>query len=524
MKRYKVTHIMNKNKFGLILVAGLLSSTASALDLDPDAEDAGTVVIANEVEIGDGIVAKGTVMGPAGFIIPANSGYFARFDLGGGATFAQDLTNFSVTGTGIKFQIAAGAEEDDDYAVMSVSGEELISLNTVWTLRDIDYNLPARANVSFKYSLYQDAINAVNENDPLETLSDNLFAFADATSMDGDADDGTLEIDVANSGKTFDNPNPEGLTDRTTIMVINITETDEMATNPLDDGLVPTLENVVDEITFTVSGNFGALRLADPTADPAVTEGGKVWLDATPECLISAADDDDTESVVETRQYNLGKLTVSDSRLSAEIDLLADAPMVWLDGDSALRAATWADYANVYVCMQTDGVQEIPEVLKGFKGKLVMKANDDFNPIGTATFGGSVLKKNSDVAEVHFLLTPDGHFRNYVRLSNTSTVPVSNLRVTLINDEGNSQTFNLDEIDGISADLAAQASTKLININAMYAAAQAEELGEDEEMFTVTGGEFGNKLRARVDGSFPEGSIDIQVLSISRDNQVFFVF
>ena len=65
MKRYKVTHIMNKKQLIIILVAGLLSSTASALNLNPkaavldddgnvvtggDAVLAGTVVIASEIQ------------------------------------------------------------------------------------------------------------------------------------------------------------------------------------------------------------------------------------------------------------------------------------------------------------------------------------------------------------------------------------------------------------------------------------------------------------------------------------------
>ena len=70
------------------------------------------------------------------------------------------------------------------------------------------------------------------------------------------------------------------------------------------------------------------------------------------------------------------------------------------------------------------------------------------------------------------------------------------------------------------------ASTPLININVLYAAAQAVELEDDEEMFTVTGGRegFGNKLRARVDGSFQKGTIDIQALSVSSDKTTFFSF
>ena len=59
---------------------------------------------------------------------------------------------------------------------------------------------------------------------------------------------------------------------------------------------------------------------------------------------------------------------------------------------------------------------------------------------------------------------------------------------------------------GISHELAAYASTKLININALYTAAQAVDCGglADDEMFTVTGGKMGNKLRARIDGSFQQ--------------------
>ena len=107
MKRYKVTHIMNKKQLIIILVAGLLSSTASALNLNPTpavldddgnitaaAVPAGTVVIASEIKASELDTVMGEaydVTGESGFIIPAGAGYFARFDLGGGATFATAL-------------------------------------------------------------------------------------------------------------------------------------------------------------------------------------------------------------------------------------------------------------------------------------------------------------------------------------------------------------------------------------------------------------------------------------------------
>ena len=76
------------------------------------------------------------VTGQSGFIIPAGAGYFARFELGGGATFATALTMQSVDGLGDAFEIAAGGGAGDDYAVVSVgnSSSGLVALGTPWTL------------------------------------------------------------------------------------------------------------------------------------------------------------------------------------------------------------------------------------------------------------------------------------------------------------------------------------------------------------------------------------------------------
>ena len=93
---------------------------------------------------------------------------------------------------------------------------------------------------------------------------------------------------------------------------------------------------------------------------------------------------------------------------------------------------------------------------------------------------GSTLEKNSESANLEFLLTPDGTFRNYVRLTNTSNVQGSNLMVTLINDAGDQVSFSLSDA-GVSDELAPRASTPLININALYEAAQAVDRGMDAD-------------------------------------------
>ena len=531
MKRYKVTHIMNKKQLIIILVAGLLSSTASALNLNPkaavlndqgdimtDAVLEGTVVIASEIKASDLDTVEGVaynVTGQSGFIIPAGTGYFARFDLEG-ATFASALVKGSVDGLGDAFEIAAGGGAGDDYAVVSVgnSTSGLVTLTQPWTLSGVMYDISSKEDVIFTYTLHQGAGDAVNEESPLNTQSGLLIKFAAATGMAAKAATNTKQIDVVSSGLLF-----VGGSKVSTIMEINLTTTKAGAINPDPAEELPTLVIIAKSVDLTVTGNFGSINLGDKDADPVVAPAGKVWLDDSPECLISSRTDntplDTGDDNFTDNNHNLGLLKINrvgNAQVTAEVEL-------------PVEGRTIDEYAKAYLCLETDGKTEIPEGRYG--GKLEMTANTGFDPhpdVTLAQRAGSELEKNAADVEVQLLLTPNGVFSNYVRLSNTSSVPVDNLEVTLYNDAGDSQRFKLSAIEGVSDELAPYASTKLININALYAAAQAEPLEDDKEMFAVTGGEFGNKLRARVDGSFQEGAIDIQALSVSTDRTTFFSF
>ena len=473
------------------------------------------------------------VTGESGFIIPTGAGYFARFQLGGGATFATALTDDSVEdvvdandpkGLGDQFQIAAGGGVGDDYAVVSVGnadidqGAGLIRLGQEWTLSDVTYNIEDRVDVSFTYTLHQNAGDAVNEESPLDTQSGMLIQFKAASSMAGKAAGNTKQIEVSTSGTLF-----VGSSKVSTIMEISLTTTMNDAGYPDTSKADPTLVDIAENVNLTVTGNFASINLGDADADPVVAPVGKVWLDKSADCrintpgtpLIPGTNGDPEVPAVPAVPGgdNLGVLTVnrvSNAQITAEVEL-------------PQAGRTLAEYAKAYLCLETDGKTEIPE--GRYTGKLEMSANTGFDPHPDVEFAGSALEKNADSAEVHLLLTPNGTYMNFVRLSNTSGVPVDNLRVTLYNDEGDSQSFDLSDVDGVSSnELDPYASTQLININVLYAAAQAVELEDDEEMFTVTGGQYGNKLRARVDGSFQEGAIDIQALSLSSDLTTFFSF
>ena len=522
MKRYKVTHIMNKKQLIIILVAGLFCGTANAVvDLNAEgtvASPVGTVMIANENTINgkagtDVSGAAYNVTGKTGFIIPSGETYYARIDLGGGATFGEEVaTNFN--GLGGTIGRASGGMGDND-VILSIPGPN--ADDTDWTIENMVYKLKSKGTVSFMYRLYETASAAVaGGNNALSTQSANLITFANATSMAGAASKSS-DIDVASSSVKYENG-----TSTSHIMKINIKNARGSQVAVGADGTDVMMEMVVDKITLTATGDFTAVA-APAKGKPA----GKVWLDVDDKCTpdipaVPADTDAGTDAVAVIRGgHNLGLAKINDAGLEAVVTL-TNADNADNDPDLADDPEYFGDITNAYLCMMTNGVSEIPE--GSYKGKLSMTAADTYVAIADVNFKGSTLERNSDSADLNFLLSPDGTFRNFVRLTNTSSVQGSNLMVTLINDAGDKATFPLSDVDGLSDELAPRASTKLININALYAAAQALKLAEGEKMFTVMGEGMGDKLRAEFEGSILTGNLKAQALSVSTDNTSFFTF
>ena len=529
MKRYKVTHIMNTKQLGLMLVAGLLSFGASAqvdLNVVPPAK-AATVMLANENEIDS---KKGTdvsgaaynVTGETGFIIPTSETYYARIDLGGGATFGATVNDkFNDLTSGQPGRASGGMGDSD--VILSISGAS--ADDDDWNLVGMIYKLKTKSTVSFTYRLYETASAAVAGGDnALSTQSEKLITFANATTMKGEASDSSL-IDVETKSIKYENG-----TDTTHIMKINIKNAKGVQNALGGSGTDVTLEDVVDEITLTATGDFTAVAAIIDDDDKVVAAVGKVWLDADASCTPShaevKADDTKVPPVVAAaaRNDNLGLAVINEAGLEAVVTL-TNAPNTVEDGADV---GVFVEIVDAFLCMETNGASEIPE--GSYRGELSMTADDAYIGLDDVDFAGSTLAKNSETADLDFLLTPDGIFRNYVRLTNTSHVLGSNLRVTLINDAGDRVSFDLDEVGDLSSDLAAGASTPLINIDALYEAAQAVDRGEDADdepiaMFAVTGeGNDLGKLRAEFEGSVLAGHLKAQALSVSTDNTSFFTF
>ena len=125
---------------------------------------------------------------------------------------------------------------------------------------------------------------------------------------------------------------------------------------------------------------------------------------------------------------------------------------------------------------------------------------------------GYVLAKDGASGWLHLALTPGGAFNNYVRVVNTSAV-AGKVIINMYNDAGSSVTYDLSTVAGQTGTLAAQASTGLITIQALYDAAVAAD---------ATFAHNSGKLRLSLDGEFT--TMDAQSITLSTDNTTFSTF
>ena len=515
---------MNKKQTGLILVAGLFCGTANAVvDLEAtgaEGSPVGTVMIAteNEIDRDDGNQVSGTpynVMGKTGFIIPSGLTYYIRIDLGGSATFIGDPSGqFTPSAT------RASGGEGKNYVILSLPGP--VTDDADWALNGVTYLLKDKAPVDISYKLYENPSDAITgeEDGVLASDSAAFIRFVDATSMEGKAS-ASSKIDVATSSTRFEN----GLV--THIMEINIKNVVGNQITIGDTGTDIVLDMVVDKITLVATGDFSAVAAIKDADDKVLLAAGKVWLDVDSTCTpeIGGIDrnndgdfDDPSDNAPIPTGHQIGALaTFNDEYLEATVVITNEDN----EQDIPTDPAYLGNIENAFLCMQTNGVSKIREIT--YSGELSMTAKDDYDAIGDVSFTGSRLERNRETAELHFLVTPEGDFRNMVRLTNTSNVDGTDLMVTLINDAGDEVTFSLGDVPGVSADLAPRASTPLININVLYATAQKVDRG-DKGTFTVEGEGMGDKLRARFQGNVLRDSLKAQALSVSTDNTTFFTF
>jgi hypothetical protein len=473
-----------------LLVMGTGMNANAVVDMD---ENDGQVNFATQIEVDD---TDGTALATgegstvldadveAGFSIGDGTTKYLRIDLTGcrfGAAVTADMFDFTDTsdeGVDAGFSISQGGQADDDYVIVEVSATGDIVQDDVFSfMPDGSIEVTSQTDATISYSLYEFASDALSETDALSDTTADYFGWEDPLTVSCSALTAD-KIDVVTPANFVEF---EGDVD-TDLFTYTI-DVDAETLNA--DGSVVAITDYMGSGTeMTITGNFAAF------------DGG-VTSDAGSAFTVNDVDD----------AFDSATATEGDGSLliGVEDDILE----LQADGETDMVPGT---YTVIVTPEEEEGVTLY-----------------ELDPIDLGTCG--TLQYSGSTDRMDFALTPNGVFSNYARITNPGDVSGA-VVMTVWDDAGNSAEFDIDAIEGVdSATMDAYASTDLINVNDIYAAAQAAE-----ETFEVSTGE---KMRIQVRGEFGDDAIDddgatlgnvrradgiiIQGLTVSTDSTSFFM-
>lgn len=474
---------MNKKLLSLAVAAGLASSSAIAA-VDLNATTPAPVQIATENTIastGTAILNAGNrldLVVNAGFSISDSTARYMRFDFTG-VTFTAAVTSGNLTvgdtGTGASEVLSTGGNINTSSVVFEVTAStgKTVQVANDATFAIGNYTVATEGSAAVTYRLYDNAVDAVNNTtaSALVTTSGTLATFAAGNNTT--ANNATSEnIDVTQGATFF-----TGATGDAETTIGGFVTTDTAAAQVSVDGATDVTTAVSEATsTLTITGDFTfAQDLTSGAADGTYTVGN-VNLDTVSTCAnagTAATTITDTTAVINTSGVGAG---------------------------------------SAWLCIVANGVSTISE--SAYTGVYLTTANAGYD-VETTNMTFNTLEKNGSTATLNLALKPGGAFSNFIRVNNTSNI-TGDVSMTVINDDGDSVNVDLSDIEGVSTSaLAGQASTDLIDIQAIFDAAQAADS-------TFALGANSNKLRVVIDGEF--SSIDAQSITLSTDSTTFSTF
>ena len=427
--------------------------------------------------------ADGNLTFDTGFAVSTTSRY-VRFDLSSGTWAGAQTAPASVKlqmGTiiaAITETLVSGGQTTDSFAIYQVvataANKAAAAADDVVFIPTTGITLKDKSDVNITYGLYETAGDAVSQSSALATDSGALFTFKDTTTVtntDGATVAPLIDVTVATkTGKVFAGGVAKGL-----VGVVNIADATD---TELLSGIAATTANLTASNVLTVTGDMTFLQDLDTNnlPDGTYTLGNAaVWADAA--CTTTLA--------------GSGAETITDTNMTFTTDA----------------------YNNdvLYVCVTANGVTDIP--VQTFSG--------NYTTVGAAGYNNEATDltlfshaKNGSTSTKHLVLNPTGNYKNFLRITNTSTI-TGDVSFSLINDSG--ETVNavaLSAVEGQStSSLAGGNSTTMIDVADLYAAAQATLA-----TFDVGTG----KLRVTVSGNF--GTMDVQNITTATDNTSFDTF
>jgi len=477
-----------------MVLAGGMGSVSATVDMDANS---GSVNFASEATIdavnGTDLANQGSILDAQveiGFSIGKGTSKYARFTFNGPLVgTALNANDFASSNANASFSVSAGGQVGDDYVIVEIAidagaladGQQTDTI----TFQPVDAAGPVgkmevfdQSTATIDYDLYETAVDAVNQTNPLASASATWFGWSTGLALSC-ANVVSDRIDVTDPTQ-FVNADPLLVLGPNSVFSVNL----DVATAYNLDGALVDIE--VDYFTagsvITVTGDMTAF--ADATLP------------------------DDTDADAST--------TIAVDEQSASVTTALAGGGI---GTFSLPMVGTFD-------VTADGATEIPA--GSYSLSLVDDGDATFD-VGTVDLGvcGN-LQYSGSTDRLDFALTPDGVFRQFVRVTNPSNTS-GDVTVTVYNDNGDSSSFNLGDIAGVaSSTLGAKASTGMININDVYAAAQAADATFDHN---------GGKLRVLVRGEFGDDAVDgnqetvvgrrddgiyIQGVTVSRDNNAFF--
>jgi len=468
---------MNKKLLSLAVAAGIAgaSSTAVAVDFTAAAPDAATIATEQTIGASGNIINGALVVAEfaAGFSIDDTNVSYVRFDIAGGTFAAQQVdTGAEITTSnagGITHTISAGGATTDSYVIYQVVG----TANDIGPTDTVSFTpttgiVTSGTAVTITYALFETGSDAVNNTNALATDNGTLIDFAAANNTAADSVT-TPQINVTTTtgtGAVFVGGNPA------LIGAVNTTDTAGVFTNAT--GVAANTAAVEASANLTVTGDFTFTQDLVLGAPNGTYATAVVYANTNSDCTSGAT--------------------------TAASSVTATTAIIPIAG------------AGVnYICANGNGVSLIAE--QTFTASYDSDGAAGYNDESTALTLGT-LTKNGATDTQDLVLTPNGAFKNFLRVVNTSNLS-GDVSFQLTADDGTTVNgVSLADIAGqSSAALAGQNSTSLININDLYAAAQAADA-----TFDAAGG----KLRVTVTGNF--ATILLQNVTVSTDNTTFATF
>lgn len=423
----------------------------------------------------------GAVEATFGFTIGQGTSKYVRITLDqplAGALLPSDFGIAAATATGASVSVSQGGAAGDNYVVVEVAAATGAGNDILQT--DSFVFAPAAGKIAARnkntqnitYALYETAVDAVNQTNRLVQKSGEWIKFGPGYAL------GCTNLDAQ----------------------IDVTERTQFIVSPLNTA------SVAQAATLSLVGG--------PATPMAFKADGTVaaltdYFGTTPSAKL-------TGSTAGLASAVLGTMPVATPVSNAFPVVTAVAAPTELNGNLVLTSA--GGPAEMVASNYSVAITAAGDATTGYG-------------VGTLTVDCGDVRYSGSEDRLDFALTPGGVFKQHARITNPSN-DAGAVTVTVINDDGEEVTFNLGDIAGIdSTVLGAKASTKLIDINDIYAAAQAKD-----PSFAIAEG-ASNKLRVVVRGEFGDNAVDdnranlvdrrkdgiyIQGLTVSRDNNAFF--